>query len=114
ARVRPVVQGLRLPTAAGLLVPVLAAPLSEWTRRAPDISASIREKLYEFDRPLAGLRELQKPLMPSAGPAVAVEPSQISMVTPVVAFVTPAVAQMVVFVATLFFFLAGQTEFRQT
>ena len=52
--------------------------------------------------------------MPSAGPAVAVEPSQISMVTPVVAFVTPAVAQMVVFVATLFFFLAGQTEFRQT
>ena len=103
-----------LVTAAGLLVTVLAAPVSEWIGRAPEISASIREKLYVFDRPLAGLRELQKSLMPSAGPAVAVEPSQISMVTPVVAFVTPAVAQMVVFVATLFFFLAGQTEFRQT
>src|SRR4029077_18431297 len=75
--------------------------------------ASIRQKLYVFDRPLAALRELQKVVMPSSNSAVAVESSQIGMVTPVVAFVPPAMIEIVLFVGTLLFFLAGQIEFRR-
>jgi predicted PurR-regulated permease PerM len=99
--------------AAGIGITLVAAPISEWIGRAPEIGANIKEKLYVLDRPLASLRELQKVVMPSAGPPVAVETSQISVVTPVVAFVTPAVAQMVVFIGCLVFFLAAQVDVRR-
>ena len=98
---------------AGVVVTLLAAPVAEWINKGPDVANTIRQKLYVLDRPLAALRELQNVLMPSSGPAVAVEPSQISMVTPVVAFITPAVIQAVLFLATLLFFLAGQGELRR-
>src|SRR5262249_28533721 len=49
----------------------------------------------------------------SAGNAVAVEPSQLGIVTPVVAFVTPAVIQITLFFVTLIFFLATQMDFRR-
>jgi predicted PurR-regulated permease PerM len=62
---------------------------------------------------LAALRELQEVLLPSAGNAVAVEPSQLGIVTPVVAFVTPAVIQITLFFVTLIFFLATQMDFRR-
>jgi predicted PurR-regulated permease PerM len=99
--------------AAGIAVTLLAAPVAEWIARAPEIGASIKEKLYVLAQPLASLRELQEALLPSAGNAVAVEPSQLSVVTPVLAFVTPAVAQLVLFVVSLIFLLAGQMEFRR-
>jgi predicted PurR-regulated permease PerM len=98
---------------AGLLVTLIATPIVEWIGRAPEIGASIRQKLYVLDRPLAALRELQDVVMPSTEKAVAVESSQIGIVTPVVAFLTPAMVQIVLFVGTLLFFLAGQMEFRR-
>ena len=42
-----------------------------------------------------------------------VEPSQITLVAPVIAAVTPAVAQIVIFAATLFFALVGQVDARR-
>ena len=66
-----------------------------------------------LDRPLAALRELQEVLMPSAGKAVAVEQSQLGMVTPVISAVTPAVAEIMLFFVTLIFFLATQMDFRR-
>ena len=66
-----------------------------------------------LDRPLSALRELQEVLLPSPGNAVAVEPSQLGFVTPVVAFVTPAVVQTTLFFVTLIFFLATQMDFRR-
>src|SRR5258707_1202444 len=80
--------------------------------RAPEIGAAIKQKLYVLDRPLAALRELQEVIMPS-GNAVAVEPSQWGMVTPLVAFVTPAVVEVTLFFVTLIFFLATQINFRR-
>jgi hypothetical protein len=59
--------------------------------RAPEIAVGIKERLYVLDRPLAAFHELESALRPAA-PTVAVEPSNISMVTPVAAAVTPAVA----------------------
>src|SRR5229473_4750594 len=102
-----------LVAAAGTAVTFLAKPVTDWIARAPEIGATIKQKLYVLDRPLAALRELQEVLLPSAGNAVAVEPSQWGIVTPVVAFVTPAAVQVTLFFVTLIFFLATQMDFRR-
>ena len=91
-----------------IAVTLLAAPVAEWIGRAPEIAARIKEKLYVLDWPLAALRDLQNTLMPPAANTVKVEPSQISLLAPVVTAVTPAVAQVVIFAATLFFALVAQ------
>jgi len=98
--------------AAALAMTLLAAPITEWIGRAPEIGASIKQRLYVLDQPLAALHELEHALAPAA-PTVAVESSNISMVTPVAAAVTPAVAECVLFFASLIFFLAGQLRFRR-
>jgi len=104
---------LTLVAAAGFAVTLLAAPVTEWIGRAPEIAARIKEKLYVLDLPLAALRDLQNTLMPPAANTVKVEPSQISMLAPVVTAVTPAVAQVVIFAATLFFSLVAHAELRK-
>jgi predicted PurR-regulated permease PerM len=111
--VTAVLLGILLVAAAGTAVTLLAQPVSEWIGKAPEIGASIKQKLYVLDRPLSALRELQEVLMPAGGPAVAVEPSHWGMVTPVIAVVTPAVAQLTLFFVTLIFFLATQMDFRR-
>src|SRR5262245_65042504 len=80
-----IVLGVLLLALAGAAVTLLANPISEWITKAPDIGAAIKEKLYVFDRPLAALRELQEVLLPSPAKTVAVESSQLAIVTPVVA-----------------------------
>jgi predicted PurR-regulated permease PerM len=109
--VSAVVLAVLMMAAAGLMVTMLAAPVTEWMGKAPEIGVKIQQQLYVLDRPLAALRELQGALNPPAA-TVAVEPSKISMLTPVVEAVTPAVAQSVLFFATLIFVLAGQMEYR--
>jgi predicted PurR-regulated permease PerM len=99
--------------AAAIAVTLLASPIASWIARAPEIGENIKEKLYVFDRPLSALRELQHALLPGSDSGVAVQPSQLSMVTPVLAFVTPALTEVVVFVATLIFFLVGQIDMRR-
>jgi predicted PurR-regulated permease PerM len=102
-----------LVAAAGTAATFLATPVTDWIARAPEIGATIKQKLYVLDRPLAAMRELQEVLLPSGGNAVAVEPSQLGIVTPVVAFVTPAVLELALFFVTLVFFLAAQMDFRR-
>ncbi len=102
-----------LVAAVGTAATFLAKPVTEWVARAPEIGAAVRQKLYVLDRPLAALRELQEALLPSAGPSVSVEPSQLGIVTPVLTFLTPAAVQLVLFFVTLIFFLAAQMDFRR-
>lgn len=97
---------------AAIAVTLLAAPITDWISKGPQIGATIKQQLTLFDRPLAALQDLEHALMP-AGPTVAVESSKISMLTPVIEFVTPALAQSLLFFATLIFFLAGGREFRR-
>jgi predicted PurR-regulated permease PerM len=104
---------LVLIAAAGCAITLLAGPVVEWINRAPEIAARIKEKLYVLDWPLIALRDLQNTLMPPAANTVKVEPSQISLLAPVVTAVTPAVAQIVIFAATLFFVLVAQVEVRK-
>lgn len=89
---------------------LIANPISEWIARAPEIGATIRQKLYVLDRPLAALQEMQKLFM---GDAVRVDTGNVELVAPVVAFVTPAAGQLLIFFGTLIFYLIGQQEFRR-
>lgn len=111
--VTAVIIALLMAATAGFVVTLVSAPIGEWINRGPEIAASIKQKLYVLDRPLAALSELQKNLLPSEGNAVAVESSHISMVAPVVAFLTPALTEIVLFFATLIFLLAEQMSFRR-
>jgi predicted PurR-regulated permease PerM len=105
--------GAALLALAATAATLVAGPISAGIARAPEIGATIRQKLYVLDQPLAALRELQQALAPAAADTVTVEPSQLGMVTPVVAFVTPAAAQLTLFFVTLVFFLAAQIDFRR-
>ena len=107
------VLAVALVAATGTAATFLAKPVTDWIARAPEIGATIKQKLYVLDRPLAAMRELQEVLLPSHGNAVAVEPSQLGIVTPVLAFLTPAVLELVLFFVTLIFFLAAQMDFRR-
>jgi predicted PurR-regulated permease PerM len=88
-----------------------AGPVSEWIGRAPEIGATIKDRLSVLDPPLAALRELETALFgirPSPAQTVAAP----NVVLPVVAFLTPAAGQLLLFFGTLLFFLAGQLELR--
>jgi predicted PurR-regulated permease PerM len=88
----------------------LSGPISQWIGRAPEIGASIKEKLSALEQPLASLLQLEETLFGTGAPAAA--PSAPSVVLPVVAFVTPAAGELLLFFGTLMFFLVGQIELR--
>jgi predicted PurR-regulated permease PerM len=98
--------------AVGLVATMIAGPVSEWIKRAPEIGATINDKLAVLDRPLAALHELQAAL--SGGEGVNVNPPPASLVLPVVAFVTPAAGELLLFFVMLLFFLVGQIELRSS
>ena len=100
--------------AIGLAATAIAGPVSGWIGRAPEIGATIKERLAVFDRPLASLQQLETALFPNSGGSVSVSsPSPSSdIVLPVVAYVTPAAGEFLLFFVTLLFFLVGQIELR--
>jgi predicted PurR-regulated permease PerM len=95
--------------ALGLLATALAGPVSQWIGRAPEIGATIQQKLSVLDRPLAALHELEGSLF---GGNTTLGVSAPGMVLPVVAFLTPAAGELLLFFVTLYFFLVGQLELR--
>ncbi len=98
--------------ALALAVTAIAGPVSEWVGRAPEIGATIKQKLAVLEPPLAALRELQHSMF--GGTGAAVQPAEgPSVVLPVVAFVTPAAGELLLFFGTLVFFLGGQIELRK-
>jgi predicted PurR-regulated permease PerM len=97
---------------AALGITLLANPLTEWIARAPEVGATIRQKLHVFDAPLAAVRELQSSLTSTNANQVKVESGLAEWVTPAIAILTPAATQAVVFVVTLIFFSIGQLQFR--
>jgi predicted PurR-regulated permease PerM len=88
----------------------LAGPVSAWIGRAPEIGATIKEKLSVLEQPLESVAQLEEMLFGASAPAA--PPSAPSVVLPVVAFITPAAGELLVFFGTLMFFLVGQLELR--
>ncbi len=98
--------------ALGVIVTVMASPVSEWIGRMPEIEATVRERLSVLEPPLAALRELEGTLFGGqAGTANAASPN---IVLPAVAFLTPAAGELLLFFAALLFFIVGQTSLRST
>lgn len=95
--------------AMAMIVTALAGPVSEWIARAPEIGATIKQKLTVLDAPLASLHELENSLFGGNGLSISEPPN---VVLPVVAFLTPAAGELLLFFATLLFFLIGQIELR--
>src|SRR5262245_65705487 len=56
--------GALLLAGAATAVTLLAKPVSEWIVKAPDIGATIKQRLDVIDRPVAALRGTQDGLMP--------------------------------------------------
>jgi predicted PurR-regulated permease PerM len=94
-----------------LAATAIAAPVSEWIGRAPEIGATIKQRLSVLEPPLAALRELQTAAF-GAGSRPAQTEAASNVVLPVVAFLTPAAGQLLLFFGTLLFFLAGQLQLR--
>jgi len=99
--------------AVSLAATALAAPVSHWIGRAPEIGATIKERLSVLQSPLASLRQLQTTLFgDNSAAAPLASASTSNVVLPVVAFVTPAAGELLLFFGTLVFFLVGQIELR--
>jgi predicted PurR-regulated permease PerM len=90
----------------------MAAPVSEWIGRAPEIGATIKQRLSVLQQPLSALRELETSVFGGSGSAPAQTVATPNGVLPVVAFLTPAAGQLLLFFGTLLFFLVGQIELR--
>ncbi len=93
-----------------LAATALAGPVSQWIGRAPEIGATIKQKLSVLEQPLESVAQLEEMLFGGSAPAAA--PSAPSVVLPVVAFITPAAGELLLFFGTLMFFLVGQLELR--
>lgn len=96
--------------ALALAATALAGPVSEWIGRAPQIGATIKQKLAVLEPPLAALRELQTSLFGGGASTPAAAGSNV--VLPVVAFVTPAAGELLLLFGTLLFLLVGQIGLR--
>ena len=97
--------------AVAIAATAMAGPVSEWIGRAPEIGATIKQRLSAFDQPLAALRQLQDALF-GGDSGVSVSTPAANFVLPVVAFFTPAAGELLLFFGTLLFFLGGQFELR--
>jgi predicted PurR-regulated permease PerM len=86
----------------------MAGPISEWIARAPQIGATIKQRLSVLDPPLVALHELEGTLFgaDSGGGSAP------NIVLPAVAFVTPAAGELLLFFGAMIFFLIGQSTFR--
>jgi predicted PurR-regulated permease PerM len=98
--------------AMGLGASALAGPVSEWIARAPEIGATIKERLAVFDEPLASLQQLQTALFGANSGTLSVSTPSSAIVLPMVAYMTPAAGELLLFFGTLLFFLVGQIELR--
>lgn len=97
--------------ALSLAAMTLAKPVSEWIARAPEVGASIRDKLVVLEEPIAALHQLQTSVFGDSGGLNVSMPAS-TVVLPVVAFITPAAGELVLFFTTLLFFLVGEIELR--
>ncbi len=104
---------LALLSLLSLVATAIAAPISEWIHRAPEIGTTIKQRLAVFDQPLASLKQLESTLFGGNG-LLSATGAPGNVVLPVVAFVTPAAGELVLFFATLLFFLVGQIELRNS
>jgi predicted PurR-regulated permease PerM len=90
-----------------LAIVLLSAPVIEWIGKAPEIAATIRNKLQILERPIAALRDLQNVISRGKGGDSGLGINVVNFIQPALSLLTPAIGQLVLFFGTLFFFLMG-------
>jgi len=90
-----------------LAIVLLSAPVIEWIGKAPEIAATIRNKLQILERPIAALHDLQNVISRGKGGDSGLGINVASFIQPALSLLTPAIGQLVLFFGTLFFFLMG-------
>ena len=90
-----------------LAIVLLSAPVIEWIGKAPEIAATIRNKLQILERPIAAIRDLQNVISRGKGGDSGLGINITNFIQPGLSLLTPAIGQLVLFFATLFFFLMG-------
>jgi predicted PurR-regulated permease PerM len=95
-----------------LAIVLLSAPVIEWIDKAPEIAATIRNKLQILERPIAALRDLQNVISRGKGGDSGPEINITNFIQPGLSLLTPAIGQLVLFFGTLFFFLMGAPGLR--
>jgi predicted PurR-regulated permease PerM len=88
-----------------LAIVLLSAPVIEWIGKAPEIAATIRNKLQILERPIAALHDLQNVISRGKGGDSGLGINVANFVQPALSLLTPAIGQLVLFFGTLFFFL---------
>ncbi len=96
------------------IIALLAGPVIDWVKKAPDIAANVRDKLHLLDQPLAMLKDLRDTILPpdQNQPQANFGFDIASLLQPMLTVVTPAIGQVLIFFGVLFFVLVGQTQLR--
>jgi predicted PurR-regulated permease PerM len=94
---------------------LLAAPLSSWIERAPEIGQLLRSRLEFLLEPLKSAERIQEMIKGSFGvdKALAVEMAGPSIGQSIVITLSPAVGQILIFIGTLFFILLSRERMRK-
>lgn len=95
-----------------LAIVLLSAPVIEWIGKAPEIAATIRNKLQILERPIAALHDLQNVISRGKGGDSGLEINITNFIQAGLSLVTPAIGELVLFFGTLFFFLMGGPRLR--
>jgi predicted PurR-regulated permease PerM len=90
-----------------LAIVLLSAPVIEWIGKAPEIAATIRNKLQILERPIAAIRDLQNVISRGKGGDSGLGINIANFIQPGLSLLTPAIGELVLFFVALFFFLMG-------
>lgn len=99
-----------------LLATLMSGPISDWIERAPEIGATLRQRLDFIIGPLQAAERIQaivKSILGSATGALSVEMAEPGLGPSLVVAVSPAIGQLLVFFGTLLFLLIGRERLRR-
>jgi len=95
---------------------ILAAPLADWTARAPEIGALMAERFAALKPTLHTIGSFVDSLESigrAAEPPMTVRIADSRMLESAVGLVTPAIGEFILFVGSLLFFLAGRIQIKR-
>src|SRR5262245_54549076 len=97
------------------LVMLVAAPMSEWIDRLPEIGTKLRGRLAGSDGPLTAIRELRRALEEALGGGgqLKVELSGSDFLSSAVAAAVPTATHALLFFGTLFFLIGGRPRLKR-
>jgi predicted PurR-regulated permease PerM len=95
---------------AAAAVTLLAAPVSDWIRQAPQIGIQIKEKFSFLEGPLSAFHQLRASLGSGDANFVKMESGPADFLASAMVYLTPAASGIVIFSVTLVFLLIGQVQ----